>query len=137
MILGDYEGKASPVRSPAGITYLMVTLTPGQTWTYDAPAGQGVAWLAVSHGGLVGVNVVQRGEMAIFQGTGDIGLQASSDGARFVIASAIAHPFDLVTGYYSVRTNRAALAEGEARIAELRTRLPAEQASGQPPVFRG
>ena len=137
VILGEYDGQTSPVRSPVGITYLLVTLKPGQAWTFAPPADQDVAWLAVSHGALEGDNAVRIGEMAIFDGTGPIALEASSDGSTFVIASAVAHPFDLVTGYYSVHTNSAALIAGEARIKDLQARLPTRSSPGPIPVFQG
>ncbi|MCC4616595.1 hypothetical protein LL972_11380 [Xanthomonas campestris pv. asclepiadis] len=137
VILGHYEGKTSPVRSPPGITYLMVTLSAGQAWTYTPPAGQDVAWLAVSHGVVACDQQVRRGQMAIFDGIGAIELIASPDGARFVIASAVPHPHALVMGNYSVHTNRAALDAGERRIAELQARLPVHRAAGPVPVFQG
>lgn len=137
VILGELDGAVSPVRAPAGVNYLLVTLTPGERWIYTPPADHDVAWLAVSHGALVGDLTVDTGELALVEGTGAIPLRASAEGARFVIASAVQHPHDLVTGHYSVHTSKAALIEGEARIAALRQRLPAQRNSGPTPVFRG
>ncbi len=137
VILGEYEGARSPVRSPEGINYLLITLKAGEAWTYSAPSGHNAAWLAVSHGALVGESAVDRGEMAIIEGAGDIALKASSEGARFVLGSAIPHPFDLVTGYYSVHTSQEALIEGEAHIEALRAVLPSQNPNGPTPVFRG
>lgn len=137
VILGELDGAVSPVRAPAGINYLLVTLAPGERWTYTPPADHDVAWLAISHGGLVGETVVHTGELALLEGAGAITLRASADGARLVLASAVAHPHELVTGYYSVHTTRAALVQGEARIAALRERLPAQRSTGPTPVFRG
>ncbi|MDB5928494.1 MAG: pirin [Polaromonas sp.] len=137
VILGAHEGAASPVRSPAGINYLMVTLKPGQAWTYSPPASHGVAWLAVSHGGLTGANAALAGEMVVFDGAGPIVLEAGGEGAVFVIGSAVPHPHELVTGSYSVHTNARALAQGEANIQALRARLPGAAAQGRTPVFTG
>lgn len=36
-ILGEYSGVKSPVRAPDGITYLLVTLQPGERWTFTRP----------------------------------------------------------------------------------------------------
>src|SRR5207249_5931252 len=33
VVVGSYAGTASPVRAPDGITYLLVTLKPGEPWT--------------------------------------------------------------------------------------------------------
>jgi hypothetical protein len=41
----------------------------------------------------------------------------------FVLGSAVKHPYDLVTGYYSVHTNADALRQGERNIAEIGRRL--------------
>ncbi len=137
LILGAYDGARSPVRSPGGINYLLVTLAPGETWTYMPPRGHEVTWLAVSRGA---VNGVDTGEMAVFKpGALPIALTAGPDGpATFVLASAVPHPYDLVTGYYSVHTSPEALAIGEAGIERLRARLTVDPTtSGMVPVFRG
>jgi hypothetical protein len=44
----------------------------------------------------------------------------------FVFGSAIKHPHPLVLGRYSVHTNAAALAQGEAEIRRIGERLRAE-----------
>ena len=36
LIVGAYEGATSPVRAPGAINYLLVTLKPGERWTYRA-----------------------------------------------------------------------------------------------------
>ena len=137
IILGEWDGAVSPVRAPSGINYLLVTLAPHERWAYTPPAAHNIAWLAVSHGGLTGELAAQSGELAILEGAGTIPLQASADGARFVVASAAEQRHDLVTGSYSVHTSKAALQQGEARIVELSKRLPAQRDSGPTPVFRG
>ena len=125
------------MRSPDGLNYLLVTLKAGETWTYAPPHGHEVAWIALSRGS---VNDVATGEMAVFKpGFDPIQLVAGPDGpATFVLASAVPHPYDLVTGYYSVHTTPEALAIGEAGIERLRARLTVDpNAPGTVPVFRG
>lgn len=39
VILGSHEGVQSPVRSPAGMTYFLVTLKAGERWQYAPPQG--------------------------------------------------------------------------------------------------
>lgn len=137
VILGEYQGMRSPVRSPEGINYFLVTLKSGEVWTYSAPVGHDVSWLAVSHGRLIADNAVDTGEMAIIDGTGDLILKAGVEGARFVLGSAIPHPFDLITGYYSVHTSPEALIRGEAHIEALKALLPSLNPVTPTPVFRG
>ena len=65
IIAGAYDGVESPARAPAGINYLLVTLKPGETWTYDPPKGHSVAWLAISQGALDAGETLTAGEMAV------------------------------------------------------------------------
>ncbi len=136
VVVGRYDGAQSPVRAPEGLNYLLVTLEANETWTYVPPPGHEVAWLAVSRGR---VNGADEGEMAVFKpGFEPIELVGGVDGATFVLASAVPHPHDLVTGYYSVHTSPEALAIGEAGIERLRAKLPVDpKAPGTVPVFRG
>lgn len=132
LILGSYEGAQSPVQSPAGINYLMVKLGPDETWAYTPPAGHLVGWLAVAQGALRGSNTAATGELVVFEpGPGAIDLAAGPDGARFVLGSAVPHPHELHTGYYSIHTSPAALAAGEARIADLKRAIDEKQAGGK------
>jgi len=45
---------------------------------------------------------------------------------EFVLGSALRHPHDLVTGYYSVHTSPDALRDGEAHISSIQERLVQE-----------
>jgi redox-sensitive bicupin YhaK (pirin superfamily) len=142
VILGQYEGVSSPVRAPAGVNYLLVTLRPGETWSYTPPAGHQVAWLAVASGGLQASQPLSAGEMALFAPSEDeITLSTlGDDDAVFVLGSAVPHPHDLHMGYYSVHTSAEALVRGEARIDELGQALAKagdrKTRSGSTPVYR-
>jgi redox-sensitive bicupin YhaK (pirin superfamily) len=142
VIVGAYEGAVSPVRAPEGINYLLVTLKPGETWTYAPPQGHGVAWLAIAQGALDAGESLLAGEMAMFEsGEAPIRLTATGEtDAVFVLGSAVPHPYDLHLGYYSVHTSPEALARGEAHIAELGAKLAEagdrRTQSGATPVFR-
>jgi redox-sensitive bicupin YhaK (pirin superfamily) len=142
VIVGAYGGATSPVRAPGGFNYLLVTLKPGERWTYEPPEGHSVAWLAVAKGGLLAGERLAKGDMAIFEaGETPITLQgAEGTSTTFVLGSAVPHPHDLHLGYYSVHTSAQALAAGERRIQELGERLKAvgnrRTASGSTPVFR-
>jgi redox-sensitive bicupin YhaK (pirin superfamily) len=121
LVVGTYQGKTSPVRSFDGISYLLVTLAPGEEWIYDTPSGHDVGWLAVSHGSVFGEGTFTAGDMIVFdKSDAAIPLQGGADGATFVLGSAVPDPHELVLGYYSVHTSEKALEAGEARIAEVR-----------------
>ncbi len=124
VILGTYQGVQSPVRAPAGMNYLLVTLRADESWTYVPPNGHESLWLSVSRGALSAPGLVNAAEMAIFEpGSGAVTLKALNKDTVFVIGSAEPHPYDLALGNYSVHTNPQALREGEAKIAEIGVRL--------------
>jgi redox-sensitive bicupin YhaK (pirin superfamily) len=125
VIAGEYDDVKSSVASPSGMTYLDVRLKAGERWTYQPPRGHDVAWIA-SHEGLVATpQPVSTGEVVVFaEGGQPISFEAISD-AGFVLGSAVKHPYDLVTGYYSVHTNVEALRRGESNIAAIGRRLHA------------
>ncbi len=144
LIVGAYHEATSPVRAPDGINYLLVTLKPGERWTYDPPAGHVIAWVAVGKGTLTAGEPVAKGELAIFEKseTPMTFEGAGADGATFVIGSALPHPYPLYLGSHSVHTSAEALAAGERHIRSLRQQLDATgdrhtRSSGSTPVFRG
>jgi len=125
VILGAYEGAASPIAAPP-MTYLAVSLAAGERWSYAPAPGHDVAWVALLDGALVAPSAIAGGELAIFApGNSALAFEAAAP-TRFVIGSATRHPHDLVLGNYSVHTSVDALHRGETEIrrlgAELRAR---------------
>lgn len=144
VILGSHGGVSSPARSPDGVTYLLVRLAAGTSWTFVPPEGQTVAWMAVASGRLVGEAAAEAGQMALFDPSSQaIALEAGADeDVVFVIGSAVPHPHELHLGRYSVHTSAAALEKGEANIERLRQLLIAagdrrHEGTGSIPVFSG
>jgi redox-sensitive bicupin YhaK (pirin superfamily) len=123
VILGVHEGVASVIPAPAGINYLDVQLEDGETWTYLPPPGHELAWLAVSAGKLHSSEILSAGELAVFEESNRVITIRAEQASRFVLGSAVKHPHDLVLGYYSVHTSRAALAAGEAEIRRIGSQL--------------
>jgi redox-sensitive bicupin YhaK (pirin superfamily) len=123
VIAGEYDGVKSIVGSPPGITYLDVRLKAGERWTFRPIKGHDVAWIA-SHQGIVTTpEQISMGEIAVFEeGDQAIEFEAPSD-AGFILGSAVKHPYDLVTGHYSVHTNADSLRTGESNIADIGRRL--------------
>ena len=123
VLLGHYGGAQSAISAPSAMSYLAVHLHEGEHWRYTPPAGHTVAWVAVDAGQLNAGGSVSAGELAVFEESGQaIDFVAQGD-TSFVLGSAVKHPHDLVTGYYSVHTSKAALAQGEAEILRIGTRL--------------
>ena len=125
-ILGRYGEATSKVSAPTTINYLDVALKKGERWRYEPPANHTVAWVAVHRGRLATPEIVEQGELAVFEESNSpLEFEAVAD-TGFVLGLAVKHPHDLVLGTYSVHTNKQALDRGEARIAEIGKRLQAE-----------
>jgi redox-sensitive bicupin YhaK (pirin superfamily) len=125
IILGRYGDVASPVQPRASISYLHVKLADGEHWTYTPPAGHDVAWVAPAHGALRSGRTTIGREVAVFEeGNAAIEFVAEGD-TEFVLGSAVKHPHELVTGYYSVHTSAAALTQGENEIQRIGKQLRA------------
>jgi redox-sensitive bicupin YhaK (pirin superfamily) len=123
VVLGQVEGVTSPINTRASINYLHVKLADGEQWRYVPPTGHDVAWAAVGRGALLTANTTIGREVAIFeQGNVPIDFTAQGD-TEFVLGSALQHPHDLVSGYYSVHTNAAALEKGENEIKRIGAQL--------------
>lgn len=101
----------------------MCASRPDSAGPISRPRAHDVAWIAAYQGIVATPERVSKGEVVVFEEGGQaITFEALAD-AGFVLGSAIKHPFDLVTGYYSVHTNVEALREGENNIAEIGRRL--------------
>jgi redox-sensitive bicupin YhaK (pirin superfamily) len=142
VIVGAYEGVTSPVRAPEGINYLLVTLKPGETWTYQPPLRHTVGWLAIAQGALETSENAAAGEMVVFEHSQEpiVVTARGEQDAVFVLGAAIPHRHTLYLGNYSVHTSAMALARGEERIAQLGRALAEagdrRTGSGSTPVFR-
>ena len=126
LILGHYGEAASKVRAPTTINYLDVSLKRREVWHYQPPEKHTVAWVAVHRGRLADPEIVDKGELAVFEeSNAPVQFEALED-TGFIIGSAVKHPYDLVLGSYSVHTSAKALEAGEAEIRRIGKRLRAE-----------
>lgn len=133
VIAGEYEGVKSIIASPAGMTYLDVRLKAGERWVFQPPEKHDVAWIASHQGLVLTPDEIFAGETVVFEeGAAPIEFTAPVDTA-FVLGSAVKHPYDLVTGYYSVHTNADALRKGESNIATIGRRLHNQGVLGRMP----
>ncbi|MDB5922874.1 MAG: pirin family protein [Betaproteobacteria bacterium] len=124
--VGRYGEGTSEVRAPATINYLDAALKKGEKWRYEPPDHHTVGWIAVHRGKLAAPEIVDKGELAVFEeSNGALEFEALED-TGFILGSAVKHPYDLVLGTYSVHTSKQALERGEEKIVEIRKRLRAE-----------
>ncbi len=123
VLLGEHEGAKSSTAIAMSINYLAVTLKAGERWRYQPPQGHSVLWLAMGKGRVSIPEVLEHGEIIVFEpGETPVDFLALDD-AEYVIGSAVPHPHDLVLGYYSVHTSAQALQIGEAEIQHIRRGL--------------
>ena len=130
VLLGSYGKARSPIPAPSGMNYLAVSLKNGERWRYAPPAGHTVAWLAVSAGRLDVNGMVGTGELAVFEESEQVIDCVAHGDTSFVLGSAVKHPHDLVMGYYSVHTSKAALEKGEAEIQRIGAELRRDKRIG-------
>ncbi|WP_411883345.1 pirin family protein [Polaromonas sp. YR568] len=130
VLLGRYGAAQSAIPAPSDMNYLAVKLKDGEHWRYTPPEGHTVGWVAVNAGRLgVGDEAggpIATGELAVFEESGEAMEFTAHGDTAFVLGSAVKHPHELVMGYYSVHTSRAALAQGEAEIQRIGMRLKGE-----------
>jgi redox-sensitive bicupin YhaK (pirin superfamily) len=126
VILGHHGAATSKVSAPRAINFLDVRLKKGEEWRYEPPENHAVAWIALHEGTLATPEIVDKGELAVFEESNGVLEFAALQDTGFILGSAVKHPYDLVLGSYSVHTNKQSLAQGEARIAEIGRRLQAE-----------
>jgi redox-sensitive bicupin YhaK (pirin superfamily) len=130
VLLGSYGKARSLIPAPSDMNYLAVRLKDGERWRYTPPAGHTVAWLAVNAGRLDVNGLVGTGELAVFEESEQaIDFVANGD-TSFVLGSALKHPHELVMGYYSVHTSKAALAQGESEIQRIGAELRRDKRLG-------
>ena len=126
VLLGEYGSARSVIPAPPSINYLAVRLKDGERWTYAPPTGHVVAWVAVNEGVLQASGLIDAGELAVFEESGEAIDFVAQGGTAFVLGSAVKHPHELVTGNYSVHTSKRALEQGEAEIRRIGARLRQE-----------
>ncbi|WP_255516434.1 pirin family protein [Luteimonas suaedae] len=119
VLAGRHGRTRGAIPAPGDMNYLVVELRDGERWQYTPPPSHDVAWLAVGAGTVDAGGLVDTGQLAIFEESNQaIDVVAHGD-TVFVLGSAAKHPYDLITGYYSVHTSPEALAQGEAEIRRL------------------
>ena len=142
IILGSLDGIRSPIRSPQGTAYLLVTLRPGERWVYTPSPGMTTAFVAMSRGAVATPDLAREGELVLLApGTQSIPFEAVGETPSvFVLGASVPHPHELHLGDHSVHTSLAALQVGKARIVALGEAMQGagsrRRTSGVVPVFR-
>ncbi len=104
MLVGQYGQAPCAIPTPGSMNPAVVELKDGEQWRYTPPTGHDVAWISVGVGMVNAGGLVDTGQLAIFEESGQaIDFIAHGD-TVFVLGSAAKHPHELVTGYYPVHT---------------------------------
>ena len=126
VLVGAQGGAASPLSTGASLNYLALRLRAGESWQYQPAAAHTVGWLSLSTGRVRVPELVDAGELAIFDSSSEaVDVEAEAD-TEFVMGSAVPHPHDLALGNYSVHTSPATLRAGEERLRQIQRRLQSE-----------
>ena len=126
VLLGSYAGAHSPIFAPLDANYFFVRLRDGETWSFEPPATQDVAWTFARTGALEVSGETLVSELAAFEeGHGAMHFRARGD-SSFLVGTAAKHPHHLVLGPYSVHTSHTALESSARRISEIRGKLQSE-----------
>jgi redox-sensitive bicupin YhaK (pirin superfamily) len=126
VLVGTHGGAASSLNAPASLNYLAVRLRAGESWHYQPASDHKVGWVAASTGRIRVPEIVEAGELAIFEQSSDaIDFSAETD-TEFVLGSAAPHSHNLVLGQYSVHSSSETLRAGEQRLREIQHRLQTE-----------
>ena len=91
VILGRLGEAASKVSGPPTMNYLDVALKKGEKWRYQPPENHTVAWIAVHQGKLATPEIVDKGELAVFEESNAALEFEALDDTGFILGSAVKH----------------------------------------------
>jgi redox-sensitive bicupin YhaK (pirin superfamily) len=119
VLLGSYGELNSLIKTPSEMNYFYLDLKASQRFDFEVPSNHSISWAFIHRGQSVINDELCSGDFLVFNGPGNrIVFQAQTD-SQILFGSAVPHNYDLVTGYYSVHTNKNSLKMGEQKIQEL------------------
>ena len=118
ILLGKFEAVSSPIESFLNVTYLDVTLEPGQVWKFDAPAAQTRGFIYPRGAAVaVGETTVEPEVLGILEdGQGRLEVRAGVEGTAFVVLFAEPSSLPLIAGPGSLHSSRDALKRSRERL---------------------
>ena len=123
VLLGEYSGVQSQIKTPYPVNYFDVSLRAGIPWSYVPPEGHDVVWAFVYSGVVRIGDVACCEELVIFDREPGALHLVSDCPAGLMLGTAPRHPYPLVVGRNSVHTSAEALHASEQRIAALGAEL--------------
>lgn len=123
ILLGELAGKVSPVNATSPMNFFDVQLKAGESWDYEPPADQKVAWIFVHQGKIEVSGETAENEFVIFEESNEgITVEARED-ARFFFGSAVKHDYPLVVAHDTIHTNQESLDKATKRKEEIGKQL--------------
>ncbi len=121
VLTGSYKGLRGAMNIPISMTYLDVSLSAHEAWSFETPAGQTSGFVFTRDGSLAILgSEVGNGQMGILEANGGtIGIRASAAACNFVLVLAEPSPWPIVASGGQIHTSREALARSTARIRSL------------------
>ena len=139
IILGSLDGIRSPIRSPEGIAYLLITLRSGERWVYTPSLGMTTAFVAMSPVRLQRPPWLAKANSFCWRPEPNRSRSRRS-GKHLRCSCSVPPPHELHLGDHSVHTSLAALQVGKARMVALGEVMQSagsrRRTSGVVPVFR-
>ena len=100
-----------------------IVLKRDEEFAYIVPEGQNVCFVFVYEGKAIVDGTATRQELIVFEATGNtISVKALQE-SRFLLATAIPHPYPVVTGPRSVHTNKESLKKAKSKIDVIGNKL--------------
>lgn len=124
VLLGKVGPVASPIQSHHDMTYIVVTLSPGQSWTFAPPAAHSAAFAFVFSGSARMQGEEDGKTLMVLGEVGNITIETADRPAQVLIGTAAPHRHTLVMGPSSVHTNAASLDAALLRIRQIGAALP-------------
>ncbi len=122
VIVGEYEGRKSPLKVPYAMTYLDVNLKANETFEFKTPPGQTTGFIFPRNGNieLFGDNLPLNHLTILENNEGSIVIFASAD-SQFVLLMSRPQNLPIITQGGSIHTSQVTLERSLARIREIGT----------------
>ena len=119
LLHGEYLELTSQINSPVKANLMFINLKANETWSYQPPVKNDIAWIFVQSGKVnISEEIISK-ELVVFEeSNGELHFTAVTD-CSFLLGIAQKHEHALVLGSYSVHTNLHALNIGEEKITEI------------------
>ncbi|UTW61988.1 pirin family protein [bacterium SCSIO 12741] len=121
VLVGNYQGVQGRLNPPVNMTYLDVTLSPEESWSFETPPNQTTGFIFVREGDLlIQQEELAQGGMAVLEhNEGKMELMAGARKAKFVVVLAKLSPWPTIASGGQIHTDHEALNRSLERIRNI------------------